>query len=72
MTQFPKRNTQPLRPDSYSYCARQLRKWADRIEVCGDPQSPRELAALTRAVRAASGFMREFSERHTRKWELWK
>lgn len=69
-TQFPKRNTQPLKPGSYTYCARRLRKWADRIEACGDPKTPRELAALTRAVRAAHNFIRVFSLRHTRRWEL--
>lgn len=70
MTQFAKRNTQPLKPESYTYCARQLRKWADRIEACGEPQTPHELAALTRAVRAAHNFMRVFSMRHAQRWGI--
>lgn len=66
VTQFTKRATQPLRPDSYAYCARQLRKWADKIETRGNPQTPEERAALTKAVNGAARFMRSFFARHNK------
>lgn len=66
MTQFAKRSTQPLRPDSYAYCARQMRKWADKIEARGNPQTPQDRIALTKAVNSAARFMRSFFRRHNK------
>lgn len=68
MTQFAKRSSQPLRPDSYAYCARRLRALADQIEARGNPGNPRELGALTKAVYGASRFARAFAERHRARW----
>lgn len=66
MTQFAKRSTQPLRPDSYAYCARQLRKWADKIEARGNPQTAKERESLTKAVNSATRFMKSFFVRHNK------
>lgn len=66
--QFAKRSTQPLRPDSYAYCARRLRALADQIEARGNPSNPRELGSLTKAVYSASRFALAFAERHRAQW----
>lgn len=67
-TEFAKRHTQPLRPQSYAYCARQLRALADQIYARGNPTNARELGSLTKAVYRASRFAGAFADRHRMRW----
>lgn len=64
MAQFPRRNTQPMRPDSYLRIARLLRETADRIEACAGSADPRDKAALTRRLATLASQARQWHLRH--------
>lgn len=53
-----------MRADSYRAAARRLRQFADRIEATASASTPRERAARTRAINAASHAMRQLVQRN--------
>jgi len=64
MPQFPRRNTQPMRPDSYHRIARLLRHAADRIEACAEQQGAQEKRTLTMLLHSLIRQARHWSDRH--------
>lgn len=47
MPQFPRRNTQPMRPESYRRIARLLREIADALDASAEAQDRFQRQALT-------------------------
>lgn len=66
MTQFPRRATQPLRPDSYRRLARLARSLIDRIEAVADAQTPQERRERTMALTGLLRLVRATWERNAR------
>lgn len=64
MPQFPRRNTQPMRPDSYLRIARLLREAADRIEACAGSENPHDKKALTQRLATLAREARVWNLRH--------
>lgn len=64
MAQFSRRNTQPMRPDSYRRIARLLRHIADRIDACAERQDAQEKRTLTMLLHSLSRQARNWSDRH--------
>lgn len=64
MPQFQRRNTQPMRADSYRRIARLLRGIADKLDACADSDNPHDRAAITQRLRTLKNQARYWWERH--------
>jgi len=62
--QFPRRRTQPMRPDSYLRIARLLRDAADRIERSAPGADRHQKQSLTTALQGLRHQARDWWERH--------
>ena len=64
MPQFPRRNTQPMRPDSYRRIARLLRGLADKIDAYAEQVDPHRKTAMTRLLHGLQAQARDWRARH--------
>lgn len=64
MPTFPRRNTQPMRPDSYRRIARLLRGIADRLDRYAESSDPHHKTAVTRLLNGLRMQARDWFARH--------
>lgn len=64
MPQFPRRNTQPMRADSYRRIARLLRGLADKIDRYAGQIDPHHKTAMTRLLDGLHAQSRDWRARH--------
>lgn len=64
MPQFPRRNTQPMRADSYHRIARLLRGIADKLDEAAEASTPQHKRRLTMLLHSLAQQARHWSARH--------
>jgi hypothetical protein len=64
MPQFPRRNTQPMRPESYRRIAREIRVIAARLDECAEGADPHQKQRLTVALNSLMRQSRAWRARH--------